>query len=133
MNYEDYIRQAVRTESRDFPVIISRLLGRFSNNTNNIRILHALMGMQTELGELVDNFKKYVFYGKESDTINIKEELGDLEWYLAILYDTYRYQFHRDEVLQSNIAKLRARYPEKFTEENANTRNLEAERNELTK
>ncbi len=37
------------------------------------------------------------------------------------------------DILQNNIDKLKVRYPEKFTEENALNRDLESERKELSK
>ena len=36
-----------------------------------------------------------------------------------------------EEIMQRNIEKLKARYPEKFTQEKALSRNLDAERNIL--
>jgi hypothetical protein len=36
--------------------------------------------------------------------------------------------WNMEDILDTNIAKLEARYPEKFTEEAALNRNLEAER-----
>lgn len=47
-------------------------------------LLHCATGLVTESAELVDAIKKHVFYGKPLDVVNIKEELGDLLWYVAI-------------------------------------------------
>lgn len=47
-------------------------------------LLHCATGLVTESAELVDAIKKHVFYGKPLDVVNIKEELGDLLWYIAI-------------------------------------------------
>ena len=41
--------------------------------------------------------------------------------------------FDLEEILQTNIDKLRVRFPEKFTKENALNRNLEQERKTLEK
>ena len=73
--------------------------------------------------------KKHLFYVKDLDRVNIIEEAGDLLWYLAILFDELGTSFH--EVMSSNIAKLRSRYPEKFTSINATKRNIEDERHIL--
>jgi len=116
-----YVAQATRTESRDFPAIAERLA-----QPDNIRLLHAALGLATEAGEFQDALKKHLFYGKPLDTVNLVEELGDLCWYLAIAMDTLGVPF--EEVLTRNIAKLRARYPEKFTEAHALTRDLATER-----
>ena len=84
------------------------------------------MGMQTETAEFTDALKKAIFYGKTLDVVNLKEELGDLLWYVSQAMDeldtTYEIEMSRV------IRKLKARYPEKFTEENAENRNLTKER-----
>lgn len=41
------------------------------------------------------------------------------------------FEIDTDKALQNNIAKLRVRFPEKFTEENALNRNLDEERKKL--
>lgn len=53
---------------------------------------HALMGIVTELGEIVDIVKKVTIYGKPFDDAlrtNFIEEVGDFMWYVA-LYLTNR-------------------------------------------
>lgn len=87
---------------------------------------HMLLGMVTETAELADVFKKDLAYGKEIDWINIQEEVGDLMWYV-INFCTIN-GFDLEKILEQNIAKLEARYPEKFTVEKANNRDLEKER-----
>lgn len=94
-------------------------------------IMHCLIGMQTDLGELSDPFKKGIFYGKDIDLVNVGEELGDLLWYVANLCRITGIDL--EQQLIKNINKLKVRFPEKFTEQNAIVRNLEAERIELEK
>jgi NTP pyrophosphatase (non-canonical NTP hydrolase) len=115
----DYISEAIRTESPVTQELIDRLVG-------NVRSVHSVMGLQTEVGELTDSFKKHIFYGKPLDVVNVSEEASDCLWYMAILFDEHGLNFY--DVMKQNIAKLRARYPEKFTESLAETRNLCAER-----
>ncbi|MEM7036623.1 MAG: nucleoside triphosphate pyrophosphohydrolase family protein [Bacteroidota bacterium] len=93
---------------------------------HDMNLLHAAMGIGTEAGELLDAFKRKIFYGKELDVVNVKEEVGDLMWYIAILLRELDLDFH--EILQLNIDKLRARFPDKFTEANALNRDLDKER-----
>ncbi len=88
--------------------------------------LHMIMGMATEVGELMDIFKKNFAYKKEIDWVNAKEEIGDLMWYVANFCNINGFDI--EEILQTNVDKLKARYPEKFTEEHAIYRNLEKER-----
>lgn len=174
MNFEEYCRESERT-------MID--MGKEKN------LLHASFGLITELGELVDIYKRNTFYGKDIDLVNVKEELGDIFWYLAIIYRIYpnalqykerivnrhsnekfifeiqdhinslcyflRYSKEEDieimlvrlfgelksfsefnnfifeDVLQTNINKLKARFPEKFTNELALNRDLDKERKVL--
>lgn len=152
----------------------------------NERLLHAAMGLCTEVGELFE---------VESEQ-HLIEEVGDVYWYLALAHDALGLDFERYEieidldtwnprgespieslsiyttdlldmvkkqvfygrpidlqkaeltlftlkavlkaalimedidpkaVLQANINKLTTRYPEKFTEEAANNRDVKAE------
>jgi len=93
--------------------------------------LHMVLGMQTEVAEIADVFKKHIAYGKEIDYINVKEELGDSLWYIANMCNMNGWDMR--EILDTNIQKLQARYPEKFTQENALNRDLEKERKILEK
>jgi len=93
------------------------------------RVLHGLMGVCTEAGELMDPLKRELIYGKGLDEVNVMEECGDLLWYIALALDAAGYTM--EEAMEKNIAKLRARYPEKFTEEDALNRDLVEERKAL--
>lgn len=118
----NYVELACRTESKPTPELLYRL-------DKAARIVHAVFGLSTETGEMIDNVKRHVFYGAALDVANLKEEAGDLCWYLAILFDELGTNF--DEVMATNIAKLRARYPAKFDAGQAVNRNLDAERGAL--
>lgn len=93
---------------------------------NKDDLLHAAMGLCTESGELMDVLKKHRYYGKPIDWVNVVEEIGDTAWYLALACRAAGTTL--EEVCMKNIAKLRARYPEKFTQEAALNRNVESER-----
>lgn len=93
------------------------------------RGLHYALGLVTEAGEVADAYKKHVAYGSNLDVTNIKEELGDLLWYVGRFMDLYGWTF--EEVMQLNADKLRSRYPEKFTKEDAENRDLIKERDIL--
>lgn len=113
----DYIKEATRTESVPFLEMITR---------KEVRLLHASMGLATEAAEFVDSMKKHFFYKKELDSVNLREELGDMCWYMAIAMDALETNF--EEVQAINIAKLKARYPNKFCSEKAQNRDLDTER-----
>lgn len=97
--------------------------------TNEMDNLHMVLGMVTEVGELADVFKKFMAYGKPIDWINTEEEIGDLMFYIAGFCRING--FDLEAILGNNIQKLRIRYPERFTQENAINRNLEKERKVL--
>lgn len=163
---------------------------------------HMNLGVITEIGEVLDIFKKNLAYNKPMDLVNLGEELADISWYitnkckfsnlildldfedvlkdvgntvnnqlfvvndlpvdvkaeailtlilscycmptdnmfnapavqlglLAIIADWYGLDYF--QCLTNNIDKLKVRYPEKFTEEAAQNRNLDSERAELEK
>jgi NTP pyrophosphatase (non-canonical NTP hydrolase) len=56
------------------------------------RLEHAYLGIIGEIGELTDTIKKHEIYGKELDQENIREELGDLRFYLQMLINEGLYQ-----------------------------------------
>lgn len=118
---KNYVENVLRTEAPVTEAMIARL-----SDPNTIRLLHGAMGLCTESGEFMDMMKKHIYYGKPLDLANAGEEIGDTQWYCGLIIDVLRTTL--DEVLTVNIAKLQARFPEKFTEYHAENRNLEAER-----
>lgn len=90
------------------------------------RLIHGIFGKFNESGELVEALFAAIFKGKAFDRVNALEELGDDAWFTAILVNALDGQFGK--ILATNIAKLKARYPEKFTNQNANERDLNTER-----
>lgn len=63
----------------------------------------------------IDILKKHLFQGHELDRAHLAKELGDVAWYLAISADALGYTL--EEILQTNVEKLRARYPNGFEAE----------------
>lgn len=92
----------------------------------NPRYFHSIVGIATEAIELLEILNVNC---NTVDTVNLLEEFGDLNWYQAIGIDEAGGDF--EQVLERNIAKLKARYPNKFSSENAINRNLEKERSIL--
>ena len=136
MDGPTYIKNCKRTESVKpamnalggvTPYMPSPALERSMLKAN--AMLHAAMGTVTEAGELMDALKKHYFYGAPLGEVNLVEELGDLTWYIAIMLHALDVSF--EELFDRNIAKLRDRYPEKFTTDKALHRDLEVERDAL--
>lgn len=83
-------------------------------------VLNAALGLSGEVGELNDILKKWIFHEKQLDIDHAKKEAGDICWYLAMLCESFGWNF--DEIMQINIDKLKARYPEGFDTYRANHR-----------
>lgn len=90
-----------------------------------IRLLHAGLGLCTEVGEFQDHLKRHIFYNEELDESFLIKELGDILWYVAEACNTLNISM--DSVMSANIAKLKARYPDGFNDRDATNRDLEAE------
>lgn len=90
------------------------------------RILHGVVGIATESAELVEATLNHLVLLEKLDSVNIQEEIGDVFWYIAILIDSVGGDW--DNIQETVIAKLKKRYPDKFTSENAIDRDLDAER-----
>jgi NTP pyrophosphatase (non-canonical NTP hydrolase) len=95
-------------------------------------ILHGVIGIAGEAGELVEAVLKSLT-AKETDTYidktNLKEEIGDIMWYMSILIDAIGSSY--EEICTMNTAKLKARYPEMFSSESAINRDVDNERKVL--
>ena len=126
MNSDQYQSDATVTDLMSYDAVVERL-----KDVGTLRLLHAAMGMCTETGEFMDMLKKHILYGKAIDHVNLKEELGDLEWYVALAIDELKTTF--GYIFETNIEKLRARYPNKFNEKDALNRDLTKERQILEK
>lgn len=133
MDNKTYQKSALRTNGPDYPQVSGRFEGQEVNGPTSrmLDLIHASMGLVTEAGEFQDMLKKHLYYGRELDEVNLKEEIGDVLWYCAIALEALGTDF--ESVMQTNIDKLKARYPEKFTEEAATNRNLSKEREILEK
>ena len=89
-------------------------------------MFHAIIGILTEAGELAEALLNAYTGVKPIDAVNVVEEFGDLFWYAAIGCNEAGKTF--EQIQDTNIAKLKVRFPDKFTEENAINRDLEKER-----
>jgi NTP pyrophosphatase (non-canonical NTP hydrolase) len=115
MTPEDYQNEANRTES-----IIDKIEGY-----DKTRLIHGMLGLTSESGEIADTLKRWLYYSQPLDEDNLKEEIGDLLWYVALLCNTLGIQM--SDCMESNIRKLRKRFPEKFDIELAKEENRDRE------
>ncbi|MEV6344352.1 nucleoside triphosphate pyrophosphohydrolase family protein [Actinoplanes sp. NPDC051851] len=96
MELDEYQRGALRTAA--------------SRDTRN-ELLHLVLGLVGESGEVAEKFKKWV-RDQDSDEsridrADIAKELGDVLWYIAVLADYL--DLSLDDIATANLAKLASR------------------------
>lgn len=131
MELNEYQQLALRTapeRGRNFAFDrpVTTLLGE---HCNNVDLMHAALGLASEVGEVCDALKKAWMHGRPLDHVNIAEEIGDVLWYLAIA--ARGAGVNLEKCAERNIRKLRTRYPEKYSDENSAERDIDAERGVL--
>lgn len=102
----------------------SQRLMEFSSIPNQrfdvAQLFNATLGLSGEVGEFNDNVKKMLFHSKSFDERQLKRELGDVLWYVALICNTFHWEL--DEIARTNIHKLESRYPDGFDVMRANNR-----------
>ncbi|HEY0757068.1 MAG TPA: nucleoside triphosphate pyrophosphohydrolase family protein [Ktedonobacteraceae bacterium] len=78
------------------------------------------LGIAGEGGEIVDLVKKVLYHEHELDTSALREEVGDLLWYITLLCETAG--FTLTDAMQANVEKLRQRYPRGFDPQRSRAR-----------
>ena len=88
MEFKEYIPQAIKTESDyvEFLQWIDGYRAMVQSNYDDLRLIHGVFGLVTEAGELSENFVSSAAF-RQPNLVNIREELGDLMWYSAIIVD----------------------------------------------
>lgn len=80
-----------------------------------------IQAVRDRLREAIDILKKHLFQGHELDTAHMAKELGDVAWYLAVSANAIGYDL--ETIMQMNVDKLKARYPDGFDAEHSLHRN----------
>ena len=78
---------------------------------------HALHGMVGEIGELHSIYQKRYQGHLETSDEHRKKELGDLLWFIAEYCTACDWKL--EDIMQMNIDKLKARYPDGFDAEHS--------------
>lgn len=93
-------------------------------------LIHGIVGLITETGEIAEILRDLLLHGKEPDVTNIREECGDLLWYMSRLMKYSDTTFLTE--MRRNITKLRTRHGAGgFNKEADTNRDLQAERQVL--
>ena len=75
------------------------------------------LGVVGEAGDIASCIKKLLFHKNEGIKDGIKENIGDMMWYTAMICNVLGWSL--SEILEENLDKLKARYPQGFTEKAA--------------
>lgn len=114
MNIANYQQLAMRTNDGKCTERLMKCQRRCNPNTDIGGIVNACMGLPGEVGELTDMIKKWMFHGHDLSIDDVKKEVGDCLWYIAMMCESFG--FSMEEIAQKNINKLIERYPEGFSE-----------------
>ncbi len=107
MNNKDYQQEAMRTNNQTL---------------KDHMLINAALGLAGESGEVVDIIKKHEFQGHKLDELQVKLELGDVLWYVALMAEALETTI--DELMDLNINKLRNRYSKGFSKKESRDRKI---------
>jgi len=112
--YVDFVRQTTSPESLDYAALLTRMNKlELEDECNVSQLITAAFGLSAEAGEFTEVVKKIILQGKpysEENVFHLKRELGDICWYMAQACMALDTNFN--EILDMNVEKLSARYPE---------------------
>ena len=113
MNMTDYQALAARTINPEQP--------------DKEKLINFVFGLAGESEETIDLLKKIIFHGHDLETNRDKLalELGDCLWYITGIATAAG--INLDDIAKRNIEKLKARYPDGFSEERSIKRAVDTE------
>jgi NTP pyrophosphatase (non-canonical NTP hydrolase) len=109
VNIKQYHREVKRTTSESVTLSEALCVGG--------------LGLTGEAGEVADHLKKHLFHGHTLDRDALCKEMGDVLWYLVFLCNALNISLA--EVMDRNATKLRARYPDGWSQERSINRTEE--------
>ncbi len=126
-DYAKFVDSTTSRESKNFLAFIDSTskLEAQEDWINVPRVLTSAIGMLAESGEFTEVLKKMIFQGKplnDDQRFHMKRELGDILWYW--IQGCMALGYTPDEVMDENIKKLEARYPNGFEVARSETREI---------
>lgn len=79
------------------------------------RVTLGAMGLSREASEVAELVERWLFFGQELDTEKLRDELGDVLWYMALLCEMTDQTL--SQVIDHNVEKLNRRYPHGYSHE----------------
>jgi NTP pyrophosphatase (non-canonical NTP hydrolase) len=108
-----------KDKTKNIPESFYENLDKLDLDDVDDRLLHAILGISTESGELFEALLD------DENRVDLLAESGDVEWFLQIIYR--HFETNSDIVRNTNIQKLFKRYGDKFTQDAAIIRDLDSE------
>lgn len=102
----------------DYQHLAARTMPTGRKEGDNAAML--LLGLAGEVGEIIEIGKKALYHDHPVDSLKNRAEIGDVLWYLANYAALCGYSL--DDIAAENIAKLQARYPNGFSEQDSRER-----------
>lgn len=97
MTFDEYQKQAITTN--------------LSKEDKLLEIMQQVLGLADEAGEVLAIFKKWIRDNNadfsQLDIDNVKKEMGDILWYIAVVADDLGISF--DDLARANLEKLASR------------------------
>jgi NTP pyrophosphatase (non-canonical NTP hydrolase) len=84
------------------------------------QLLHGVMGLTGESGEVSEIVKKVKFHGKELNREALLKELSDVRWYFELLCEALDTDIQTIEAI--NMEKLSKRYPNGYSDASSASR-----------
>jgi len=100
MTLDEYEKAASRTRNQKL--------------TDGERLIDAAAGLSEEAGEILGLVRKHAFQSHPLDRDKLQTELGDALWCLTMAAQSAGLSL--EQVAVTNIAKLRARYPDGYND-----------------
>ena len=116
-DYQNFVIGCCSEPTISASVLAERIL-ELDKNTHGVKIAEVITahsGLPAESGEFTEIVKKILYQGKplnEDSIFHMKRELGDIAFYWVLA--AHSIGLDPAEVIQENINKLSARYPNGF-------------------
>ncbi len=110
---------------KEYQKICQKTAKKFKNKEKEILVWG--LGITSEAGDVAGCIKKTFIHNNDQKD-GIKENIGDIMWYTAMICNYFNWDF--DEILKENIQKLKKRYPRGFTIKRAKRKDKRIDWNE---
>lgn len=116
MNFKEYQEQAARTDGGNLTAHFLGLCGEAGEVVECVvETMELAIKMNIASSKVTESYKKHIGHGHELDTFKLAKELGDVLWYISAIATGLNLSL--EDIAIANVAKLKTRYPDKFSSE----------------